>query len=108
MSLMDVALLRTNWPGYVWVFSRKLAQEISYFGEIFSAHEEQLFGASVSGELHWAQAETDLWAIPEADLEAVCHMLTNVRPISSSLGLKALLRWLWLWCGVHAAWATRH
>ena len=103
---MDVALLRTHQPGYLWASWRTLRQDISDFLEIASDDEELLFCASVSVELQWDQAETEFRAIVHAELEALRQMLSHVRPISPSLGSKAWLGWLWLWRGVYAAWAT--
>ena len=53
VSSMDVALLRTHQPGYLWASWHTLCQEISNFLEIASPDEELLLCASVPAELQW-------------------------------------------------------
>ena len=91
VSSMDVALLRTHQPVYLLASWSTLRQEISDFLEIASADEDLLFCASVSANLKWDRAETEFWATVDAEPEALRQMLSHIRPISPSLGLKARL-----------------
>ena len=50
VASMDVALLRTRQPGYLWASWRSLRREISDFLDIASADEELLFCASLSAK----------------------------------------------------------